>query len=99
MAGIAQCSGSSKRRPGKEVEFESIYGPDGEWAQLFRRSPNDVRTDLLRELPSGRYVTLDLWTSQAAHVQFKLEPAADYREIDDKLLRTENQESTTGLPP
>ena len=27
-------------REGQEREFEDVYGPSGEWAHLFARSPN-----------------------------------------------------------
>ena len=30
------------------VTFEEHYGPNGTWAQLFRRSGDYLRTDLLR---------------------------------------------------
>ena len=77
-------------KSGKRVEFEAIYGPDGDWAQLFRTDPNYVRTDLLARTP--RYLTLDLWTSQAAYEEFKREHAAEYHAIDHKCeLLTESE--------
>ena len=46
------------------LEFESIYGPGGPWAELFRQSPNYLGTELLRDLSRpGRYLTIDRWTS------------------------------------
>jgi hypothetical protein len=60
--------------------FEEHYGPNGTWAQLFRRDANYVRTDLLRG--DGMYLTLDWWTSRAAYERFRVAYAADYAEID-----------------
>lgn len=62
------------------AEFERHYGPEGTWAQLFRRDPEYVRTDLLRD--SGAYVTLDWWSSAAAYDAFRASHAADYTELD-----------------
>ena len=62
------------------VEFERHYGSGGTWARLFRRSPDYVRTDLLRS--SSGYLTLDWWTSRAAYDAFRVEHAARYAEID-----------------
>jgi hypothetical protein len=42
------------------VAFEEIYGPEGEWARLFRQSPNYLGTELIRDMnQTGRYLTLD----------------------------------------
>jgi hypothetical protein len=35
-------------RPGLEKEFERIYGPDGDWVHLFRKSKAFLRTELYR---------------------------------------------------
>jgi hypothetical protein len=36
-------------KPGCDERFESVYGPDGDWAQLFRRDPAYQRTLLLHD--------------------------------------------------
>ena len=33
----------------KVAAFESAYGPEGNWAQLFRKSPEYLGTELLRD--------------------------------------------------
>jgi len=40
-------------KPGREKEFERIYGPEGDWARLFARAEGYVRSDLLRDLSDG----------------------------------------------
>jgi hypothetical protein len=62
------------------AEFERHYHGDGTWAQLFRRSEDYIRTDLLRG--DGEYLTLDWWTSRAAYDAFRADHAAAYAEID-----------------
>jgi heme-degrading monooxygenase HmoA len=70
-------------REESQAQFEKVYGMDGEWAQLFRRSPGYVRTELLKDAHNpGRYVTLDLWDSQKAYESFKAEHAPEYKTID-----------------
>jgi heme-degrading monooxygenase HmoA len=69
----------------KEAEFQRIYGPEGEWAQLFRKGAGYSQTLLLKDLDVPEtYVTVDLWESEAAYKTFKKDFAAEY-EILDKL--------------
>ena len=62
------------------VTFEEHYGPNGTWAQLFRRSGDYLRTDLLRG--SDVYLTLDWWTSLDAYNAFRAEHAEEYARVD-----------------
>jgi len=36
-------------KPGCEERFEKVYGPEGNWAQLFRRDPHCIQTRLVRK--------------------------------------------------
>lgn len=60
--------------------FEQHYGPDGTWAQLFRRDANYLRTDLLKG--GDHYLTLDWWASLEAYEAFRNANADRYAEID-----------------
>ena len=60
--------------------FERHYGTEGTWAQLFRRSSDYVRTDLLKS--TDAYLTLDWWTSLEAYDRFREDHAEDYAAID-----------------
>ena len=65
------------------VTFEKIYGPDGDWAQLFRQSPGYRGTELIRDLNQpGHYLTLDRWTSREALQHFKQEHQTAYSDLD-----------------
>jgi len=48
--------------------FESVYGPDGEWAQFFQGAAGYERTELLRS--EARYLVIDRWRSAAAYDAF-----------------------------
>lgn len=72
-------------KPGSEKLFEQAYGPEGEWAQLFRRDARYRGTRLLRDVGAERvYVTIDEWESRAAYEEFRERFAADYAEVDRK---------------
>jgi len=67
------------------LAFEETYGPEGAWVQLFRRSPEYIGTQLLRDLSRpGRYLTLDRWTSRNALVRFKHDHKSAYAELDQQ---------------
>jgi len=71
-------------RPGREAEFERAYGPEGDWARLFRRSPGYRGTELLRDPHDPeRYLTLDRWADAAAFETFQAEHRADYLALDE----------------
>ena len=58
----------------KIAVFEAAYGPDGPWGQLFRKSLEYKGTELLRgAYDSGKYLTIDRWTSEEAFRAFRKE--------------------------
>ena len=70
-------------QPALREEFERAYSPDGDWAQLFRCSPDYLGTQLLHDTANpGRYLTLDRWRSAAAFDTFKQDHHADYDALD-----------------
>ena len=68
-------------QPGREAGFERAYGPEGDWARLFRRSPAYRGTELLRN--PERYLTLDRWDGAAGFEAFKADHGEDYRKLDE----------------
>lgn len=67
------------------VDFESIYGADGKWTDLFRSAPGYVRTDLLRDTKAdARYVTLDFWESEEAFRAFIDTHRQEYLALDEE---------------
>ncbi len=84
-------------KPGSEKLFERIYGPEGEWAQLFQRDPRYRGTRLLREVGAERvYVTMDEWESRAAYEEFRVRWAAEYQEIDARCASITQKELQFG---
>ena len=70
-------------RSGMEEAFEAAYGPEGDWVRLFRKSPEYVRTELIRDVKDrGRYLTIDVWRSGAAYESFRESNREEYKKID-----------------
>ena len=70
---------------GRVPDFVRAYGPDGIWAELFRRAEGYLSTRLVRDRDDkGIFVTIDSWTSQAAYTAFRDDFAEDYATIDRK---------------
>ena len=70
-------------REGREAAFETAYGPDGDWARLFRRAVGYLGTELLADpdLPR-RYLTIDRWVSAEAHREFSRQWKTEYETLD-----------------
>lgn len=69
--------------PGREPGFERMYGADGDWARLFRRSDAYLGTALFRDTADGtRYLTVDRWTSREAYEAFLQAMHDDYAALD-----------------
>jgi quinol monooxygenase YgiN len=84
-------------RPGLEARFESVYSSSGVWAQLFAGDPNFVRTELQRDLRQpGRYLTFDLWSSEAAYDAFMQRHENEYRIIDKECEGMTESEKLIG---
>ena len=73
-------------KPECEPEFVEAYGPEGEWARLFRRSPEFLGVELLGSVRSeGRFFTLDHWSSSAAMDVFLNANATAYDVLDRRF--------------
>jgi heme-degrading monooxygenase HmoA len=84
-------------REDKETVFEQAYGPDGEWARLFRRDPAYAGTELVRDSKRKRkYLTLDYWASQEAYDAFRERHLAEYKAIDAKCEAMTESEREIG---
>ena len=67
----------------KIAAFEAAYGPEGNWAQLFRNSPEYRGTELLHDAyVPGSYLTIDRWTSEEAFRTFRKDHDAEYEKVD-----------------
>ena len=81
----------------REAEFERVYGPQGEWAYLFRRASGYEGTELVRSVNTrGLYITIDRWSSESAFLDFKMKFADEYRALDHACEHFTEAETNLG---
>jgi len=82
-------------RPDCLDEFQQLYGPLGEWSELFRQSTGYIRTELHRDRSRpNRFVTVDHWESYDAWLDWRARSAAPFEELDrrgDQLTAQERE--------
>jgi hypothetical protein len=83
-------------KPGRELEFERAYAPDGDWSRLFARSPDYHGTELLRHAAGKGYVTIDRWSSSAAFDAFRSRWQMEYEALDRSCTDLTEQEALVG---
>ncbi|MBX9695325.1 MAG: antibiotic biosynthesis monooxygenase [Cyanobacteria bacterium] len=70
-------------KPECAERFVSIYGYDGDWAQLFRKDENYQRSTLVQDPSRSHvYLTLDFWNSREAYESFKACHKEAYLSLD-----------------
>ena len=63
--------------------FQRGYGPDGEWAALFRRHPGYEGTTLLQDTTAkGRFLTIDRWESESLFDRMHDTSQHEYSRLD-----------------
>lgn len=84
-------------KQGKEEEFERIYGPNGDWAVLFRKADGYGGTELHKshEIPRS-YLVIDRWQSRDAFKQFKDRFNNEYRMLDVRCEELTEREEHVG---
>jgi heme-degrading monooxygenase HmoA len=70
-------------RTEQAAAFEALYGPDGDWARLFRQADGYVETRLFRDTARPtHYLTVDRWLSRAAYEAFAQTAGPAYAALD-----------------
>lgn len=83
--------------PQHESEFLRHYGPNGDWAVLFRRSSAYLGTMLLMdESRPNRFVTVDRWKSRESHDAFRREFGDAYDALDRRCEAFSAGEASLG---
>ena len=67
-----------------EARFVAAYGPDGDWARLFREAVGFERVELWRG-EDGSFVTADRWASRADFDRFQASLGPRYEALDAEL--------------
>jgi heme-degrading monooxygenase HmoA len=89
---------------GSVAEFESAYGADGLWAQLFTSEPGFLGSALYRSVAADdRYVTVDLFRNADSWQRFLHYHGEAYERLDARtahltMRETELVAADTGDP-
>ena len=84
-------------RQDREREFVEQYGPEGSWAQLFRRSGGYIRTELVRDVADRfRFLTLDYWQTEKEFNDFRERNLAEYQRLDKEFEGLTEKETRLG---
>ena len=82
---------------GDKERFEKAYGPDGEWARLFRSDSDYLEIRLMRDaFRPAMYLTLDFWDSREAYEKFLAKHRAEYSAVDEATESLKNNERRIG---
>jgi quinol monooxygenase YgiN len=70
-------------QPATVGDFIDLYGPGGDWTNLFQRAAGWLGTDLLRDRHDPlRFITIDRWESKVAFDESHDEFAAEFDRLD-----------------
>lgn len=85
-------------RPERRGEFETHYGSQGTWVELFRAGHGYRESILLhdREAPE-RYMTVDVWSDSESLRAFRERHAREYEELDRHCEALTDQERCLGI--
>jgi heme-degrading monooxygenase HmoA len=77
------CIWSYRIRSEASRRFEEVYGPSGDWARLFARTPGYLGTRLYRDMDdASRYLTVDAWRTGADFDAFRRDHGGEYELLD-----------------
>jgi hypothetical protein len=76
---------------------ERLYGPQGEWVQLFQRARGFESTELRLESDrAGHYLTIDRWNTRADYQRFQDAFRTEYEALDTMCGRMTEAETKVG---
>jgi len=80
-----------------QADFERIYGPNGDWVQLFEKSEGYLGTVLHRNISEKlRYLTTDYWVSIEARDAFREQFSQEFAELDQRCETLTEKEVDLG---
>jgi quinol monooxygenase YgiN len=73
---------------GKSEEFEQLYGANGEWTKLSRRSRSFLGSSFLRDLASEtRYMLIEYWGEMVVYEKHLAEFQPHVKALEEKRER------------
>ena len=86
-----------RANPERRDDFVAAYGPDGDWAKLFRRGAGYIGTELLADrTDSNSFLCIDRWRDEADFIAFKAAHGDDYHTLDQRCEVLTMEETPVG---
>jgi quinol monooxygenase YgiN len=83
-------------KKGREKEFETLYGVDGDWTALNRQTRSYLGSSFLRDQNlSSRYLLIEYWSEMIVYEQHRASRSAVIESIEER--RTELVEAMEPL--
>ena len=84
-------------KEGFREEFQRVYGPGGDWEQLFKKADGYIKTDLHQDMSNKkRYLTIDYWSTNVHLDNFLIHYSKEYSLLDERCEKYTSQESLIG---
>jgi len=78
-------------------EFKRIYGPAGEWVQLFGKAGGYIATDLHQDISNPkRFITVDFWMTKNDRDNFRNQFSKEFGVLDKHCESLTKQEKLIG---
>lgn len=78
-------------------DFIRIYGPDGDWVQLFKQSDGYIGTDLHQDISDpNRFITVDYWKTKRDRDSFQNQFRVAFNALDKQAANYTETENLLG---
>ena len=76
-------------KPGREAEFEELYGVDGEWTAMNRTARSFLGNSFLRDQNrSSRYILIEYWSEMLVYEQHRVFRSDVIASLEDADMRS-----------
>jgi hypothetical protein len=85
-------------RPGTAAEFERMYGADGDWTKLSRRSRSFLGSSFLRDIGSdSRYLLVEYWGEMVVYEKHLTDLSDEIHDLEQARARLIERMETIGV--
>jgi quinol monooxygenase YgiN len=85
-------------RPEATSEFEHLYGADGAWTKLSRRSRSFLGSSFLRDIgSSNRYLLVEYWGEMVVYEKHLADFGDQLKALEDKRAQIVERMETVGV--
>ncbi len=85
-------------RPEATTEFERLYGADGAWTKLSRRSRSFLGSSFLRDIgSSNRYLLVEYWGEMVVYEKHLADFSDQLKSLEDQRAQVVEKMETVGV--